>query len=266
MLLTITHHTTYTYDEPVAEGFQRLRLIPRSGATQTVAEWDTEVTGGTKQAVFDDHFGNRTELVKIDPGVSQVQIVSRGVVETLSDSGVVGPNTGYAPVWLFLRPTALTTAGDRVAELVDGLDDPDGDRVAQLHDLTARVAETVRYESGHTEIDDPAERVLEVGRGVCQDHAHVFVAAARHLRIPARYVSGYLMMNATVDQDASHAWAEAWVEPLGWIGFDPSNGISPDARYVRTATGLDYVDAAPISGLRFGPGIETLQVSVQVQQ
>jgi transglutaminase-like putative cysteine protease len=103
-------------------------------------------------------------------------------------------------------------------------------------------------------------------RGVCQDHSHIFVAAARAMGYPARYVSGYLMMNDRVHQDASHAWAEAHVEGVGWVGFDVSNGISPDARYVRVATGLDYREAAPVSGLRFGRGGEALSIDIQVQQ
>ena len=114
--------------------------------------------------------------------------------------------------------------------------------------------------------ESTAEDALAAGRGVCQDHAHVFVAAARHLGHPARYVSGYLMLDDRVEQDASHAWAEVWIEGLGWVGFDVSNGISPDERYVGVARGLDYRDAAPISGVRFGSGEEELHVSVQVQQ
>jgi transglutaminase-like putative cysteine protease len=101
---------------------------------------------------------------------------------------------------------------------------------------------------------------------VCQDHAQIFVAAARALGFPARYVSGYLMMDDRVHQDASHAWAEAHVENIGWVAFDVSNGISADPRYVRVATGLDYQEAAPISGLRYGSGGESLRVDLQVQQ
>ena len=104
------------------------------------------------------------------------------------------------------------------------------------------------------------------GRGVCQDHAHIFIACARHLDYPARYVSGYLMMDDTTDQTAMHAWAEAYIEGLGWVGFDVSNGISPDARYVRVATGLDYSDASPITGMRIGGLSETLGVQIKVVQ
>ncbi|MEL6744620.1 MAG: transglutaminase family protein, partial [Pseudomonadota bacterium] len=104
------------------------------------------------------------------------------------------------------------------------------------------------------------------GQGVCQDHAHVFLSAARLLDVPCRYVSGYLMMDDRVLQDATHAWVEAHVPQLGWVGFDVSNRISPDERYVRVATGLDYSDAAPLKGLRLGTQPESLVVSVQVQQ
>ena len=101
---------------------------------------------------------------------------------------------------------------------------------------------------------------------MCQDHAHIFLSAARLLGHPARYVSGYLMMQDRVDQDATHAWAEVHFDALGWVGFDVSNRISPDSRYVRVATGLDYREAAPIYGMRHGDSDEALSVTVQVEQ
>ena len=126
--------------------------------------------------------------------------------------------------------------------------------------------EAIRYEPGWTDADTKAEDALEKGHGVCQDHAHVFIAAARLLGYPARYAGGYLMMNDRIQQDAGHAWAEVHVENIGWVGFDISNAISPDSRYVRVATGLDYREAAPVSGMRFGASSESLDVSIQVQQ
>ncbi len=124
----------------------------------------------------------------------------------------------------------------------------------------------MRYEIGASHPGWSAEDVLEVGAGVCQDHTHVFLACARELGVPARYVSGYLMLDDRTVQDAMHAWAEAHVEGLGWVGFDISNGISPDARYVRVATGLDYGDASPVSGLRVGGDGELLDVRIDVAQ
>jgi len=111
-----------------------------------------------------------------------------------------------------------------------------------------------------------AEEAMAGGTGVCQDHAHIFIAAARAGGVPARYVSGYLMMDDRIDQDASHAWAEGYVAGLGWVGFDISNRQSPDERYVRLAVGRDYHDAAPISGLRIGDAQESMIVNLQVQQ
>ena len=107
---------------------------------------------------------------------------------------------------------------------------------------------------------------LAAGQGVCQDHAHIFCSAARLLGLPARYVSGYLMMNDRVEQDASHAWAEAFFEGLGWVGFDISNGYSPDERYIRVATGIDFREAAPINGMRMGGSGEGVLVSLRVEQ
>ena len=135
-----------------------------------------------------------------------------------------------------------------------------------LHALSCRILHEVPYKIGETNSDSSADAAIERGYGVCQDHSHIFIACARALGFPARYVSGYLMMEGQDHQDATHAWAEAYVDGVGWIGFDVSNGISPDARYVRVATGLDYREAAPISGLRFGSGTETLSVDVAVQQ
>ena len=140
------------------------------------------------------------------------------------------------------------------------------DDVPRLHALSAVVRDVVAYRPGGSHVGSSAEDAVEAGEGVCQDHAHVFIAAARVLGYSARYVSGYLLMNDVVEQDATHAWAEVWVDALGWVGFDISNGISPDDRYVRLATGLEYRAAAPISGVTYGAGDESLEVALRVQQ
>lgn len=267
MDLTIRHDTTYAYDVPVDHGFQRLRLTPANGSSQQVAEWTTEIEGGQKQVEFTDHFGNLTELVRIEPGVSTLRVVAHGRVQTTDTNGIIANLPGLTPLWLFTRFTPRTTVGPAVTELVDGLDEFSRDEpVPLVHELSTRVAGAVEYQTGHTTATGTAEDALAAGYGVCQDHAHVFLAAARQLGFPARYVSGYLFMTETVQQDATHAWIEVWIEGLGWIGLDPSNAISPDDKYVRIATGLDYYDASPISGIRFGAGQEQLDVSLQIQQ
>ena len=129
-----------------------------------------------------------------------------------------------------------------------------------------QIRAAIAYEVGASHPGWGAEEAIAAGRGVCQDHAHVFIACARLAEIPARYVSGYLLLDDRTGQDAMHAWVEAHVEGLGWVGFDVSNGIAPDTRYVRVATGLDYADAAPVSGMRIGGAAEALDVRIDVSQ
>ena len=107
---------------------------------------------------------------------------------------------------------------------------------------------------------------MERSAGVCQDHAHAFISIARSIGFPARYASGYLMMDDTPLQQASHAWAEVYLSGLGWVGFDISNGISPDHRYIKLATGFDYADVSPVSGVRFGDGGEQVSTSIVFEQ
>ncbi|MBJ6371093.1 transglutaminase family protein [Sedimentitalea arenosa] len=268
MQLKISHVTTYTYDEPVHYALQQLRLTPRSGHGQTVLQWESTVTGGTKQASFDDQFVNHTELVKVDEGAQKIEIVSQGLVDVIDHQGVIGQHRGYAPLWLFEGPTEMTAPGPGLRQFARGFKAEAGgeDTLTQMHALSARIVEAVRYETGRTDMSTDAETALAAGHGVCQDHAQIMIAVARLLGHPARYISGYLMMDDRIEQDATHAWCEVWTEPLGWVGFDVSNGISPDARYVRVATGRDARDAAPIMGIRQGSGDETLQVTLQVQQ
>jgi transglutaminase-like putative cysteine protease len=266
MRLKISHTTRYVYNEPVHYSLQQVRLTPKSRAGQTVIHWKTEITGGSRQVDFDDQHNNHVMLVSVDSGESEISIHSEGEVETADQNGVVGAHGGYAPLWYFKRATALTTPGPNLRGLVKSLgQDFEGD-IQRMHALSNAISKAVTYETGMTQSETTAEEALGNGHGVCQDHAHIFAAAARLMDIPARYVSGYLMMNDRVEQDAGHAWAEAHIPGIGWIGFDVSNDISPDERYVRVATGLDYQEAAPISGMRLGDSVESMFVSLQVQQ
>ena len=266
--LSISHETVYQFDRPVRFGLQELRLTPRSSAGQRVVSWETELDGGVREASFEDQHGNRVELISLTPGRSEVRIHSRGEVDTTDTGGVIAVHDGFTPLWLFRRPTSLTRPGTGVRDLARQVGSGAGgsDEVTSMHDLARRIGEKVAYTVGRTHVGSTAEEVLEAGHGVCQDHAHLFISTARELGHPARYVSGYLLMDDRIDQDASHGWAEVWLDELGWVGFDISNGICPDDRYVRVATGLDYREAAPISGLREGEGGEHLSVAVQVQQ
>jgi len=264
MRLKISHRTEYRYDVPVQYALQRLRLVPRGGRTQTVHNWSLKVEGASEEARFVDHFENDTRLVSVAGDTTMIGIDARGEVETFDTSGVFGEHKGFAPLWLFQRETPLTVAGEGIRELAGSIGR--GSDLDRLHRLMNTIEAKVVYAAGATHAATTAEEALKQGSGVCQDHAHVFATAARLLAYPARYVSGYLMMNDTIDQAASHAWAEAHVSGLGWVAFDASNGISPDERYVRMAVGRDYRDAMPVSGIRLGWAEEQLAVAITVEQ
>ena len=272
MLLKVLHETTYTYNEPVRYGLLQLRLTPLNGRGQEIREWETEIIGGKRETTNRDHFGNKVELVRLCQDANSVTIKSEGLVRTSDTSGILGKHYGLVPLWLFTRQTERTNPGQGIRELIQELReqdderDGDGDDVALLHRVSARIRDRMAYEPGQTDSSTTAEDALASGSGVCQDHSHVFLAVTRGLGYPARYVTGYLFTESGDDHSAGHAWAEAHLSGLGWIGFDVSNGISPDERYVRVARGLDSSDAAPINGIRQGDGGETMHVRLQVQQ
>lgn len=264
MRLAIEHTTRYQFDAPVSYGLQQLRKTPKNDAQQDIVTWETEIKGGRQQLSFEDHHRNTVDLVSFEKGTSSLLVTSRGEVEVKDSHGVVGPHKSPAPLWLYKRQTSLTSARAGVRSLVKDM--TAHDPLETLNGLSATIAKAVIYKVDPEQALQPAEEVLKLGQGVCQDHTHIFLACARELGIAARYVSGYLLLDDRSDQCAMHAWAEAHVEGLGWVGFDVSNGISPDARYVRVATGLDYRDAAPITGMRVGGDAEVLSVDIQVAQ
>lgn len=266
MRLAVRHVTRYRFDPPLVHGLQRLRLGPKETHGQKVREWRMQLVGAKVEASYDDHNANHVTLVSLEPGTAELVITCSGLVDTADQAGILGPHTGKLPLWAFVPQTPLTRPGPRMRALVAGLGSDRSDLLALLHALSTAVLAAVVYETGHTHAQTTAEEALAAGHGVCQDHAHIFIGCARALGLPARYVSGYLMMDDRIDQEAGHAWAEAHVEGLGWVGFDVSNGISPDARYVRVASGRDYAEAAPVTGISFGEGRAELSVSLAVEQ
>ena len=263
MRLKISHSTRYEFKEPVRYGLQQLRKTPKSTHGQQVKKWSTEIVGGVRELAFEDFHNNAIELVRFGGLAETLEITSTGEVELRETHGVVGRHLGPAPLWLYQRQTPRTKPGPGIRALVKEV--ATGQDLDRLHGLMHAVKAAVAYETGTSQADWTAEDALEAGRGVCQDHAHVFISAARELGFPARYVSGYLMLEDRVEQGAMHAWGEAHVDGLGWVGFDPANGMSPDAKYVRVATGLDYAEAAPVTGTQVGGGGEKLSVSISVE-
>ena len=261
MHLSIRHETRYRYGGPVPLALLRLRLGPPDDANVHVQSWNVELEGALDVATFADAHGSPSRLVTALPGASEVAVTVRGEVTTRREDGIVGEHLG-PPLWLYRRETELTRPGEGVRSLIDGFDA--SDPLPSLHALTRLTRERIDYRTGATDAATTAEEAIARGAGVCQDHAHAFCAAARSVGVPARYVSGYLRMDDRDEQEATHAWAEAHVEGIGWVGFDPANGHSPDGRYVPIARGLDYRDAAPITGFVRGERDEGLDVSLTV--
>ena len=266
MRLSIRHSTRYRFAGSVSHGIQRLRLTPKETQGQKIVDWSMSYEGAREEFSYDDQNFNHVTLIEVIEGSSEVVVTCQGTVDTEDNAGVIGQHSGHLPLWAFLGYTPLTRPGPNIKSLIRQVERSTGGMVETLHNLSAVIREKVEYGLGATGVYTTGEEAVGFGKGVCQDHAHIFIAAARSLDIPARYVSGYLMMNDRVEQDATHAWAEAHVQGLGWVGFDISNGISPDQRYVRVATGRDYADAAPVTGISFGALTEDLQVDLAVEQ
>ncbi len=266
MRLSIRHTTTYRFEDPVVHALQRLRLTPKATQGQSIAQWTMSYENATRELEYEDQNYNTITLISVDPEAREVVVRCEGLVDTEDQAGVIGQHSGHLPLWSFLGQTSLTRPGEKMRGLIRRLQSDEAEGIDRLHALSAMIREIVEYRTGETGVTTTAEQSIGQGSGVCQDHAHIFIGVARAMDIPARYVSGYLMMNDRIDQDATHAWAEAHVAGLGWVGFDISNGISPDPRYVRVATGRDYRDAAPITGISFGTTSDILEVNVSVEQ
>jgi transglutaminase-like putative cysteine protease len=264
MLISIRHTTRYSYAEPVSYTVQSLRLTPSSFDGQRVLDWQVRAAGANAPLQLKDGFGNTVHLITINARHEELVIEAGGTVETADRNGVVAGLGDAAPPRVYLKETTQTRPDAAIRALAATVQGKD--LLGRLHALVGAVRDRVDYVPGVTDAHTGAAEALADGKGVCQDHAHIFIAAARTLGVPARYITGYLVLGQQSTSQAHHAWAEAWVEGLGWVGFDVANRVCPTERYVRLAAGLDAGYAAPIVGSRRGGSTEKLDVSVQVQQ
>lgn len=264
MLLTVDHVTRYTYDIPVRGVVQSHRLTPSAYDGQRVIDWQVTVTDGQPGGRFRDGAGDWVQGYSVSGPVSEIVVTVTGQVETFDLVGVLRGHKEAVRPEVYLRDTSATAADLGLRELA-AVAEGQVDALAAAHALAAAVSDAIAYRPGVTHAHTTAAEALALGEGVCQDHAHAMIAVARLSGLPARYVSGYL--HATVDglpHEAAHAWAEVFVEGLGWVGFDPANRCCPDTRYIRLGSGFDARDAAPIRGTARGPGTEALDVAVAV--
>jgi transglutaminase-like putative cysteine protease len=267
MRLRIAHTTRYRY-EPAATGvIQILRMTPGSHDGQYVAEWQIDVSADSRLDVHEDAFGNITHVMTHGP-LEELTIHVGGLIETQDTGGVLRGADERFPAGLFLRSTALTEVNPAMAQFARELRAEAGDDVLGfLHALMVQIYEHMTFDEDPTNSGTSASEAFALKRGVCQDYAHIFIACARSGGVPARFVSGhFLRSDGVTTQQAGHAWAEAFVPDLGWVGFDAANGICTTDAHARVAVGLDYFGAAPVRGTRYGGGTETLTVSVKVNQ
>ncbi len=267
MILTVSHKTRYAFSTPASGIIQSLRLTPARCESQHVFEWSVDVPGATLSAPLRDGAGDHVQTATIRAPINEVEITVSGRVETFDTAGVLRGHRERVPPTAYLRSTVRTEANRAIAELTADVLDPMGDAsvLDRAHALAAAIADALPYRPGVTHAHTTAAEAMSEGAGVCQDHAQVLIACAHLVGLPARYVSGYL--NATEDgapHEASHAWAEIFIEGLGWVGFDASNKCCPNDQYIRLGSGLDAQDAAPIRGLVLGGVTETMDVTVVI--
>jgi len=267
MRLRIAHSTTYRY-EPAATGvIQILRMTPGSHDGQYVAEWQIGVSTDSRLHMHQDAFGNITHVLT-EGAISELTIHAEGLIETHDTGGVLRGTDERFPPSLFLRSTPLTEVNPAMAAFVRELrSESEGDALGFLHALMLQINDHMTFDPDPTHSGTSAIEAFGLKRGVCQDYAQIFIACARSGGVPARFISGhFLRADGQVHQEAAHAWAEAFVADLGWVGFDAANGICTTDAHARIAIGLDYLGAAPVRGTRYGGGGETLTVSVKVEQ
>jgi len=268
MRIRISHATTYTYDTPPTGVIQLLRLTPRNHDGQYVARWRIDLSQDCQLHQHEDAFGNITHSFTADGPFRELTVMVEGEVETTDTHGIISGTIERFPPGLFLRETDLTQADAAITDFAEGARAAEtGDRLALLHRLLADLHGMITFDTSPTHVATTAAEAFKLRRGVCQDITHIFIAAARLLGLPARYIGGHLhRSDGILAQEAGHAWAEAHVDGLGWVGFDPTNGISTTDAYVRVAAGLDYLGAAPVRGTRYGGAGESMKVDVQVDQ
>jgi transglutaminase-like putative cysteine protease len=268
MRIRISHLTNYRYETPATSVIQMLRLTPRNHDGQYVTRWRIDVSTDCRLDQHEDAFGNITHAFTAEGPLGELTILVEGEVETRDTQGVVRGTVERFPPSLYLRETALTSPDADIAGFAAASRDAAGGNVLKLlHGLLERLHDDMTYDTDPTHSTTSAAEAFALKRGVCQDLTHVFIAASRSLGVPARYVGGYFHREDGVrEQDAGHAWAEAFVPELGWVAFDPANGICATDAHVRVAVGLDYLGAAPLRGTRYGGAGEVLSVKVRVAQ
>lgn len=263
MRIAVRHVTRYAYQPPAARAALRLRLFPPRFEGQASVAWRVTVNGEPVEPLFANGLGESEGLWNARVSQHAIEVIAEGAVETEDKSGVVRGLADKTRPTMYLRETELTRSDAAIRALASSM--MRDDMLSTLHDLCNSVRDAIDYTPAATTHETSAREALAQGAGVCQDHAHVFISAARSIGAPARYVAGYI---AALNDGAheTHGWAEAFLPDLGWVGFDPANRQSPTSAYIRLCAGLDAADAAPIRGAVSMTGQEALEVELEVAQ
>jgi len=281
MLYSVRHITEFNYSKPISESLMELRLQPRSDDLQRCLSFRLDVQPHAHILGYRDYLYNTIHHFGIPRLHQHLRITAESHIQmtphpdlpsslSLSSWNDLDKLVEEGDFWEFVipshfvQPSALLFNWMNKLNMRDRRDDP----LTMLYELNSKLHEYFTYMPNTTNVDSPIDHILSTGEGVCQDYAHVMIAMARHLRIPCRYVSGYLFIEREEEHhtsnDASHAWVEALMPDLGWVGFDPTNHQMAGHRHIRLALGRDYHDVPPTRGVFKGNAETTLRVGVGV--
>jgi len=280
MLYTIRHVTRFTYLAPITESMMEVRKQPRSDGTQRCVQFGLSTDPPSRVMMYQDHDGNIIHHFNIPGRHSRLTVTTEALVECASTAPIpdrLGVNAwphlkaiaDSGEHWEMLNPSRYARPTDRLVALAQELDVSDRqDPMVLLRRLTSAIAERFDYSKNSTRVDSPIDEALRARKGVCQDFTHILIALGRFIGIPCRYVSGYLFHNPK-DHDrsadgATHAWVEALLPDLGWVGFDPTNNLVAGDRHIRVAVGRDYADVPPTRGVFKGQSSVKSELAVAV--
>lgn len=278
MFYSIRHLTRFRYDSPVRESLMEVRMHPRTEGSQRCLSFQLSVDPRARVNVYRDYLGNSVHHFDVPAKHTELAILAESLVEMEPPPELpegLGPDawqeldalTAVGDYWEMLMPSSYACPSEALEGLAGELQvRRNGDPLTFLRELNASIHGWFDYVPKSTQVDSPIDHAIETRKGVCQDFAHIMIALARHVRIPCRYVSGYVYPREEKRRadGATHAWVEALLPGLGWIGFDPTSNLVAGERHIRTAIGRDYADVPPTKGIFKGKAASELAVSVRV--
>ena len=280
MYFSIQHQTRYRYDSPVSESIMELRMQPRSEGRQRSHSFMLKVNPKARVLRYRDHLGNIVHHFNVAAKHTQLLISADMTVETFSPDPLPEalPASGWSQLdeilaredyWEFLMPSDYAYSTSLLEDLAAELKaERRADPLTLVQELNTAIYKAFDYVPKHTSVNSPIDHALADRKGVCQDFAHIMIALLRRIHVPCRYVSGYVY-HRREDHDrsadgATHAWVEAMLPGLGWVGFDPTNNRLAGERHIRTAIGRDYADVPPTRGIFRGNAQSEMSAMVRV--